>query len=95
MIISETKPDERRGDRRRRTLLLGRISCNSAGPLLECDVRDLSDLGACLRGAGLANAPDRFQLEIPSRNRLHGARVRWRSGDRIGVDFESDTGAPP
>jgi hypothetical protein len=95
MTISEINPDERRGDRRRRTLLLGRIFDKSAGPALECDIRDLSDLGACLRGAGVANAPDRFQLEIPSRNRLHGARVRWRSGDRIGVDFETDAVTPP
>jgi hypothetical protein len=94
MIIQETKPDDRRTDRRMRTLLLGRIYYNSARPSLDCDVRDLSNLGACLRGEGVVDAPDRFQLEIPSRNRLHGVRVRWRKGDRIGVDFETLIGAP-
>jgi hypothetical protein len=95
MITDNAKSDELRNDRRMRTLLLGRIYYNSARPSLDCHVHDLSMVGACLKGEGVADAPDRFQLEIPSRNRLHGVRVCWRRGDRIGVDFETITGASP
>lgn len=95
MTTNDVNPAERRTDRRMRTLLLGRIYYNSARPSLDCHVHDLSMLGACLKGEGVADAPDRFQLEIPSRNRLHGVRVCWRNGNRIGVDFETITGAPP
>jgi hypothetical protein len=95
MTIQDNKSDDRRTDRRMRTLLLGRIYYNSARPSLDCNVRDLSMFGACLKGEGVVDAPDWFHLEIPSRNRLHGVRVRWRKGDQIGVDFETVIGAPP
>lgn len=93
-LSDEARPERRRGPRMR-TLLSGRMYCHSARPSLDCHVRNLSDEGACLKGEGVADAPDRFRLEIPARNRLHGVHVRWRRGDRIGVGFESVTGAPP
>ena len=86
---------ERRRIERMRTLLTGRIYYNSARPSLDCHIRNLTPAGACLKGEGVVDAPDRFHLEIPARHRLHGVCVRWRKDDRIGVGFESTKGAPP
>jgi hypothetical protein len=88
-------PPDRRRAARMHTMLNGRIYYSSKQPSLDCRVRDLSEHGACLRGEGVANAPDRFHLEIPGRHRLHGVNVRWRKDDRIGVGFETCKGAPP
>ena len=93
--MNDNTPADRRRSDRMRTLLQGRIYYASARPSLDCNVRNLSPVGACLTGEGVADAPDRFHLEIPGRNRLHGVHVRWRKGDRIGVGFESAKGAPP
>ncbi|MDB5643712.1 MAG: PilZ protein [Hyphomicrobiales bacterium] len=91
---SDFQPDRRRAERMR-TLLNGRIYYRSSRASLDCHIRDLSAAGACLKGEGVADTPDRFHLEIPGRNRLHGVHVRWRKGDRIGVGFETAKGAPP
>lgn len=93
MTNLDAAPDRRRAERMR-TLLTGRIYYHSARPSLDCQVRNLSQSGACLKGEGVTDAPDRFRLEIPSRNRLHGVYVRWRKDDRIGVGFEAGEGAP-
>ena len=92
--MTEPSTNRRRADRMR-TLLHGRIYYSSARPSLDCQIRNLSESGACLKGDEVADAPDRFHLEIPGRNRLHGVHVRWRKGDRIGVGFETAKGAPP
>ena len=79
---------ERRVGDRLRTLITGRVYFNSTRSSLDCQIRNLSADGACLKGQGIADVPDRFRLEIPSRNRIYSCHVRWRVGDMIGVYFE-------
>jgi hypothetical protein len=79
---------ERRIGDRLRTLITGRVYFNSTRSSLDCQIRNLSADGACLKGQGMTDVPDRFRLEIPSRNRIYSCHVRWRVGDMIGVFFE-------
>jgi hypothetical protein len=76
------------------TILRGRIFATGRDAV-DCQIRNISDSGACLKGPALAHAPDRFRLEIPSRGRLMACLVRWRVEDRIGVQFEKMLQAAP
>jgi hypothetical protein len=77
---------ERRAERRRRTLLSGRLAENRL-TTLDCVVRDLSPHGARLkcRTAGLG---DRVSLEIKSADGFKkDARIVWRRLEECGVEF--------
>lgn len=81
-------PQDRRRAARLPALLDGRIYRHSGQASLDCRIRDISDEGACLRADSVHDAPDLFRLEIPARNALVEARVRWRRSGHIGVAFE-------
>ena len=83
--------NERRTDRRSRTLKGGRIVFNGGYGVAECTVRNLSSTGALLEFASTLQVPSEFILYvIPDR---HGrpCRATWRSGTRMGIAF---TGPP-
>ncbi len=86
--VSGLGPNRRAAERLRTTLIAGRIYFDASQPSLDCQIRNISEEGACLKGLGVADVPDRFSLEIPARNRIFRAYVRWRKVDLIGVYFE-------
>ena len=92
MSLSETDPQNRRASERQRTLMTGRIYFQSGRSSLDCQVRNISLTGACLKGPGVMDLPDHFRLEIPSRDRIYECESRWRLNDTMGVQFKlSDT----
>ena len=61
-----------------------------AGSLeLGCTVRDLTNLGAGLQVAAGAFVPECFDLIFDSRLFSRRCQLRWRSNDRLGVEFEA------
>jgi hypothetical protein len=55
---------------------------------LPCTLQDLTSTGACLTLADSHEVPDTFELTF-DRSRSHRAcRVKWRTGDKLGVSFE-------
>jgi len=55
---------------------------------MQCTLHDLTSTGACLTLAGASEVPDTFELTF-DRGRSHRpCRVKWRTGDRLGVSFE-------
>ena len=81
---------ERRKVQRHRTLKGGSIAFNS-GARIDCRVRNLSPVGACLDVESSIGVPESFVLVIDSEHARHPCRVVWREPRRIGVEF---TGAP-
>ncbi|MEA3025339.1 MAG: hypothetical protein QOF91_624 [Alphaproteobacteria bacterium] len=79
--------DERRNDVRHRTLKAGTISFNRDGGI-SCTVRNLSNAGANLEVASPVGIPDEFTLVIATDHASRQCRVRWRTGNRIGVAFD-------
>ena len=77
---------ERRKAQRHRTLKGGSIAFNS-GARIDCRVRNLSPLGACLDLESSIGVPDSFVLVIDSENARHPCRVIWREPKRLGVEF--------
>jgi|JRYH01.1.fsa_nt_gb hypothetical protein len=77
---------ERRRIRRQRTLKGGSIAFNG-GARIDCRVRNLSPLGACLELETSIGVPDSFVLLIDSERSRHSCRVVWREPGRLGVEF--------
>jgi len=77
---------ERRSAQRHRTLKAGHIAFNRAGTI-DCRVRNLSEIGACLEVAGQVGIPDEFTLLIEYDHLKRRCRVMWRSPKQLGVKF--------
>ncbi len=77
---------ENRKSQRRRVLKAGTISINRTGGI-DCTVRNLSDVGACLDVASPFGIPDDFELVIGEDDSQHACHVVWRSEKRIGIAF--------
>ena len=55
---------------------------------MQCTLQDLTNTGASLTLASTTQVPDTFELTF-DRGRSHRpCRVKWRTGDRLGVSFE-------
>lgn len=79
---------DRRGFGRRRCLVAARLII-FAQPSLDCAIRDLTPEGARLVFAPdePPSLPERFLLFLPGVDELWAARLRWRNGLEIGVEF--------
>ena len=80
---------ERRQVPRHRTLKAGLIGFNRAGTI-ECRVRNLSRIGACLDVAGQIGIPDEFTLIVEHEHLKKKCRVIWRKPMQLGVEFLAD-----
>ena len=70
----------------KRTLLSGKLVSNFGHSTIDCVIRSLSDVGACLQVQSTHGVPERFELVIQGRERKP-CKVSWQSEDRIGVSF--------
>jgi hypothetical protein len=80
--------DERRKIPRHRTLKAGSISFNRAAGI-DCRVRNLSPIGACLEVASQNGIPDDFTLVVASDHLKQPCHVIWRTATRMGVEFQA------
>ena len=78
--------DERRKVPRHRTLKAGSIAFNRAAGI-DCRVRNLSPIGACLEVESQLGVPDDFVLVIDSEQLKQHCHVIWRTDARLGVAF--------
>lgn len=60
----------------------------TGNPIIKCVVKDISATGACILVAVPEVVPDYFKLRIEGKRvLLPKCRVRWRSGNEVGVQF--------
>lgn len=83
----QARVDEKRKLPRHRTLKAGSISFNRASTI-DCRVRNLSAIGACLEVASQIGIPDDFVLVIEADHLTQPCRVIWRTATRMGVAFQ-------
>lgn len=88
---ADTVTAERRKALRHRTLKAGLIAFNRAGTI-DCRVRNLSPLGACLDVPSQMGIPDEFTLVVEHEQLKKQCRVIWRHPTRLGVEFQADKG---
>jgi hypothetical protein len=85
-ISTEEVMDERRKLPRRRTLKAGSITFNQDSGV-DCRVRNLSPIGACLEVASQVGIPDDFVLVVETDHVKMPCHVIWRTATRLGVAF--------
>ena len=78
--------EERRKILRHRTLKAGVINFNRASTI-NCRVRNLSPIGACLEVASQSGIPNDFVLVIEHDHLKQPCHVIWRTATRLGVEF--------
>lgn len=78
---------ERRSAVRQKTFLKGIILFNHRKSSADCVIRDLTDQGARLQFSASVITPDVVELQIPNKDQILQAHVRWRKGDECGVSF--------
>ncbi|MBZ9794073.1 PilZ domain-containing protein [Mesorhizobium sp. ES1-4] len=54
---------------------------------IGCAVRNQHEHGAELRVAAGAEVPDSFRLRVPLDGATYRAEVRWRKGERLGIQI--------
>ena len=81
--------DERRKAQRLRALKGGTIAFNRATAGIDCRVRNMSKVGACLEVASHLGIPDEFVLVVGYDRFKHPSHVIWRSDARMGVEFRA------
>jgi diguanylate cyclase (GGDEF)-like protein len=86
--------DERRANQRGRTLLGGKIVFNGGRSTIDCQVRNLSDEGACLEVVSQAGIPTQFQLALAGDREPRDCKLIWQSDRRMGVSFARLPDAP-
>ncbi len=86
---------ERRKIPRSRTYLGGTIAFNGRASAIDCIVRNLSSDGAMVAFDNTASVPDRFELLIARKSESFGARAVWRSFNKVGLAFVTESGTQP
>ncbi len=93
-MIADT--DNKRKSTRLRVLKGAKIVPLATWSLTDCTVRDLSETGAKLRCTDAAKVPDEFRFLLPTENTIQKAKVVWREGDIMGIEFTGEKlRAPP
>jgi two-component system cell cycle response regulator len=88
--------EEKRRAPRRRVLKDGKVITHKNCSVVDCCVRDLSETGARIRCQDQAAIPSEFRLLLPMDGIMRDARVVWRRGDDLGVQFTAEwKKAPP
>ena len=84
--------DERRWVTRTRVRRDAEIVVGGRAPTkVQCALVDLTSTGACLTLSSTYRVPDTFELTLDHGRSRRPCRVKWRTGDRLGVSFEKPT----
>jgi hypothetical protein len=84
--MDNPKQERRNEARRRRVLKRAQIVFKRREAVIDCEVFNLSNLGACLKVESPIGIPDTFDL-ILDHAPVRGCRVTWRKATQIGVEF--------
>jgi two-component system cell cycle response regulator len=80
--------NEKRAAPRNRTVRNGKIVFANFTMILDCTMRDISHPGAKVIAVQPAAVPDQFRLILITDQVMRDAKVVWRKGREIGVEFE-------
>jgi len=78
--------EKRRGPRAR-TLRAARIVFNQRRSVIDCTVRNLSAVGACLNVASTLGIPENFEVLLDVDTVPRACHVVWHKEKQLGVEF--------
>jgi len=79
---------ERRKWPRKKSFLKGTVFYNHRHSSIECTIRDFTDYGCRLQFVAPVTLPESVELEIPAREQILTAHIRWRKDDEVGVSLD-------
>jgi PilZ domain len=82
--------DNKRIAKRQRVLKGAKLVSMSNGSVTDCTIRDMSETGARIICGDQMAVANEFRIYIPSENAMRNARVVWRRGELIGIEFTSE-----
>ena len=80
------KVGEKRQAHRTRVIKKAMVVFNGGHCSMDCQVLDLSEIGARLKPDDILVCPEQFTLKFPHGS-VHLCEVRWRKGNILGVRF--------
>ena len=83
-----TAANENRAAARHRIVRNGKIVFANFTMVLDCTMRDISETGAKVIAVKPAEVPEKFRLILITDQVMRDAKVVWRRGREIGVEFE-------
>ncbi len=84
--MSEEDREKGREHERHRTLKAGRIILSDQR-VLDCLIRDMSEVGARVKFGAFTQLPDTFEILIESERRILPAELAWQNGLEAGIHF--------
>ena len=89
-LAHDIQPAEKRGEPRARTVLNALLAWGEDYRFTpDCIIRNLTPHGAALRVGYLPALPSELTLINTASAQAHTARVAWRRGDFVGLEFTS------
>jgi hypothetical protein len=79
--------DDKRIIRRQRVLKTGKIIFSDGNSVVDCVIRNLSVAGARLELSNTVSVPQEFTLLDAHAGRSYSAKVAWRRGETMGIEF--------
>lgn len=84
--VNDNRGVERRGARRHRVLMSGKVAWLDKPFSSNCTIRNLTEDGAQIRLADPITPDDPVLIVLRS-GLAHEARTAWRQGDLVGLEF--------
>jgi hypothetical protein len=78
---------ERRQAQRTRVLKSAKIILNNHASVIDCAVRNLTNLGACVQVPSVVGIPDNFNLTFDSGRSSRSCHLIWRTENKLGISF--------
>ena len=78
-----------------RVLKSAKIVSMNQWSVVDCTVRDMSETGARLICGDQVSVANEFRFLLPSDNSIRTAKVVWRRGDLLGIEFTSEKTRAP
>lgn len=95
-MAQDTSQDNHRIARRQRVLKDGKIVFNANSSVVDCTIRDMSEIGARIICRDQLAVPGDCRLVTLSDNQIRDVKVMWRRGDQLGLRFTGKAlRAPP
>jgi PilZ domain len=91
----EAVDENNRAKTRSRVLKGAKLVHMSNWSLVDCTIRDLSETGARIICGHQFAVANEFRFLIPSSNTIQNARVVWRRGDLLGIEFTGEKTRAP
>lgn len=79
---------DRRHAKRQSAKRVGKIVISEDGSTVDCEILNFSEIGAGLDVPRRVALPHSFTLIDVQTDRRYAARIKWRRGKRVGVEFD-------